>query len=43
MGLVIGEKDMDILQQFAIERSPMYEVGVVTNDHRFTFNRKLQV
>jgi phosphoribosylformylglycinamidine synthase len=44
MGLVIGEKDMDILQRIADrERSPMYEVGVVTNDHRFTFNRKLQV
>jgi phosphoribosylformylglycinamidine synthase len=22
------------------ERSPMYEVGVVTNDHRFTFQSK---
>jgi phosphoribosylformylglycinamidine synthase len=43
MGLVIGEK-MDILQRIADrERSPMYEVGVVTNDHRFTSNRKLQV
>ncbi|WP_329806048.1 phosphoribosylformylglycinamidine synthase [Flavobacterium facile] len=41
MGLVIGEKDMDILQKIADrERSPMYEVGVVTNDHRFTFESK---
>ena len=41
MGLVIGEKDMDILQKIANrERSPMYEVGVVTNDHRFTFESK---
>ncbi|OUD36337.1 phosphoribosylformylglycinamidine synthase, partial [Flavobacterium sp. FPG59] len=41
MGLVIGEKDMDILQRIADrERSPMYEVGVVSNDHRFTFESK---
>ncbi len=41
MGLVIGAKDMDILQLIADrERSPMYEVGVVTNDHRFTFESK---
>ena len=41
MGLVIGEKDMDILQRIADrERSPMYEVGVVTSDHRFTFESK---
>ncbi|WP_158729438.1 phosphoribosylformylglycinamidine synthase [Flavobacterium sp. I-STPA6A] len=41
MGLVIGAKDMDILQRIAHrERSPMYEVGVVTNDHRFTFESK---
>ncbi len=41
MGLVIGNKDMDILQKIADrERSPMYEVGVVTNDHRFTFESK---
>ena len=41
MGLVIGEKDMDILQKIADrERSPMYEVGVVTNDQRFTFESK---
>ncbi len=41
MGLVIGEKDMGILQRIANrERSPMYEVGEVTNDHRFTFESK---
>ncbi len=38
MGLVIGEKDVDTLKRVADrERSPMYEVGVVTGDHRFTF------
>ncbi len=41
MGLVIGQKNMDILQRIADrERSPMYEVGDVTNDHRFTFESK---
>jgi phosphoribosylformylglycinamidine synthase len=41
MGLVIGEKDLGILQRIADrERSPMYEVGEVTNDHRFTFESK---
>ncbi|WP_432671454.1 phosphoribosylformylglycinamidine synthase [Flavobacterium sp. SM2513] len=41
MGLVIGEKDMGILQRIADrERSPMYEVGEVTSDHRFTFESK---
>ena len=41
MGLVIGEKDMEILQKIADrERSPMYAVGDVTNDHRFTFKSK---
>ena len=41
MGLVIGEKDIDILQKIADrERSPMYQVGEVTNDHRFTFESK---
>ncbi|AXG75036.1 phosphoribosylformylglycinamidine synthase [Flavobacterium arcticum] len=38
MGLVIGEKDIDTLQRIADrERSPMYTVGNVTGDHRFTF------
>ncbi len=38
MGLVIGKEDIDTLQRIADrERSPMYEVGNVTNDDRFTF------
>jgi phosphoribosylformylglycinamidine synthase len=41
MGLVIGKKDIDTLQRIADrERSPMYQVGDVTNDHRFTFKSK---
>ncbi len=41
MGLVIGEKDLEILQRIADrERSPMYVVGEVTNNHRFTFQSK---
>lgn len=41
MGLVIAQKDIDMLQRIADrERSPMYEVGDVTNDHRFTFKSK---
>ncbi|MBP9187619.1 MAG: phosphoribosylformylglycinamidine synthase, partial [Bacteroidia bacterium] len=42
MGLVIGEKDIDKLQRIADrERSPMYTVGDVTNDFRFTFQSKI--
>ncbi|NNK76712.1 MAG: phosphoribosylformylglycinamidine synthase [Maribacter sp.] len=38
MGLVIGQKDVDLLHRIADrERSPMYEVGDVTGNHRFTF------
>ncbi|MEC7263377.1 MAG: phosphoribosylformylglycinamidine synthase [Bacteroidota bacterium] len=38
MGLVIGEKDMALLDRVAArERSPMYQVGTVTGDHKFTF------
>jgi phosphoribosylformylglycinamidine synthase len=38
MGLVIAEKDLDILKRIAErERAPMYEVGEVTGDFRFTF------
>jgi len=38
MGLVIGEKDIEILKRVADrERAPMYTVGDVTGDHRFTF------
>ncbi|MFC4815786.1 phosphoribosylformylglycinamidine synthase [Flavobacterium sp. GCM10023249] len=41
MGLVIGEENIDILQKIADrERSPMYQVGDVTADHRFTFESK---
>ena len=41
MGLVIGQKDIDTLQRIADrERSPMYQVGDVTNDNRFTFESK---
>jgi phosphoribosylformylglycinamidine synthase len=38
MGLVIGQKDIDTLQRIADrERSPMYQVGDVTANKRFTF------
>jgi len=41
MGLVIGQKDIDLLQKIADrERSPMYQVGEVTGNHRFTFESK---
>ncbi len=41
MGLVIGKKDIDTLKRIADrERSPMYTVGEVTNDHKFTFQSK---
>ncbi len=41
MGLVIGEKDAEYLHRIADrERAPYYEVGEVTNDHRFTFESK---
>jgi phosphoribosylformylglycinamidine synthase len=41
MGLVIGQKDIETLQRIADrERSPMYQVGEVTGDHRFTFESK---
>jgi len=41
MGLVIGQKDIDTLQRIADrERSPMYQVGDVTDNHRFTFQSK---
>ncbi len=39
MGLVIAQKDIAQLKQIADrERAPMYEVGEVTGDHRFSFN-----
>ena len=38
MGLVIGEDHIEELQRIAKrERSPLYTVGEVTGDHRFTF------
>ncbi len=41
MGLVIGEQDIALLKRIAErERSPMYEVGDVTTDDRFTFKSK---
>lgn len=41
MGLVIGEKDITTLKTIADrERSPMYTVGDITGDHRFTFESK---
>ncbi|WP_413513950.1 phosphoribosylformylglycinamidine synthase [Myroides odoratus] len=37
MGLVIGQKDMATLARIAErERAPMYAVGEITNNHRFT-------
>ena len=41
MGLVIAEKHIDTLQKIAErERSPIYTVGEVTGDDRFTFESK---
>lgn len=41
MGLVIGENEIAILKQIADrERSPMYTVGDITGNHRFTFESK---
>lgn len=41
MGLVIGEKDIESLQKIAErERAPIYTVGDVTGNHRFTFESK---
>ena len=38
MGLVIAEKHLETLNKIAArERSPIYNVGTVTNDHRFVF------
>ncbi len=38
MGLVIGKEYIETLQRVAArERAPMYQVGEVTGDHRFTF------
>ncbi len=41
MGLVIGEKHIETLHKIADrERSPIYTVGDVTGDNRFTFQSK---
>ena len=41
MGLIISEEHIDTLQKIAErERSPMYTVGDVTNNDRFTFESK---
>ena len=41
MGLVIAEKHLKTLFKIAArERSPIYNVGTVTNDHRFVFQSK---
>ena len=41
MGLVIAEEHSDMLQKIADrERSPMYKVGDVTGNNRFTFTSK---
>src|SRR5690554_5048581 len=41
MGLVIGEEDTETLRRIAErERSPMYEEGKVTGDHRFVCKAK---
>ena len=38
MGLIIGQENIDLLQRIADrERAPMFQVGDVTNDKRFTF------
>ena len=38
MGIVIGKENIETMQRIAErERSPMYVVGQVTGDHRFTF------
>ena len=41
MGLVIADKDLETLHKIADrERSPIYDVGDVTNDYRFKFESK---
>ena len=38
MGLIVAEKDLDLIKRIAErERAPMYVVGEVTGDHRFSF------
>ena len=41
MGLIIGQEDIELLRKVADrERAPIYEVGEVTDNHRFTFESK---
>ncbi|HET8752997.1 MAG TPA: phosphoribosylformylglycinamidine synthase, partial [Salinimicrobium sp.] len=41
MGLIIGEKDLETMKRIADrERTPLYAVGEVTQDQRFTFQSK---
>ena len=41
MGLVIDPKDKHMLEEVAArERAPLYSVGKVTNDNKFTFSEK---
>lgn len=41
MGLVVDMKDIPLLRKIAErERAPMYEVGVITDDHQFVFEQK---
>ena len=41
MGLIISEKDLAHMKKIAErERTPLYEVGEVTQDHQFTFKSK---
>lgn len=41
MGLVIAENHLEVLHKIADrERSPIYDVGEVTGNHRFTFESK---
>jgi phosphoribosylformylglycinamidine synthase len=41
MGLVIREEDIALMQEIAErERAPIYVVGEITGDHRFTFEDK---
>ncbi|MFD2519076.1 phosphoribosylformylglycinamidine synthase [Salinimicrobium flavum] len=41
MGLIISEKDLGQMQKIAErERTPLYAVGQVTEDHQFTFESK---
>lgn len=41
MGLIIGEEDLKTMKRIAErERTPLYSVGQVTQDHKFTFESK---